>query len=137
MNRLLGTICVLAFAVVLSCTLGLSTAGDKGKKEPTIQDLMLQSHKGKDSPLAKVDEQLRADAPSWDEIQKNARPLVDLGKRLEGYSDRYTSGKAYAGSAKALGTAVEKRDMEAAVKAFKSLKSTCASCHRDKMPDLK
>ena len=137
MNRLTWIVCGFTMAFAVSWLLGPSTAADKKDKEDTsIKDLMIKTHKGSEAPLVKLDEALKADKVSWEDIQKNAKPLVELGKRLENYQERYTSGAAYAKNAKGLGAAVEKQDKEASAKAFQGLKSTCASCHR-KMPDLK
>ena len=59
-------------------TFDLSNAADK--KEPSkkdrVKDLMIQTHKGDNSPLIKVDRELKADQPASEEVQNTSRPWL-------------------------------------------------------------
>ena len=141
MKRFTCVATVLGMLATLSLTFDLSNAADK--KEPSkkdrVKELMIQTHKGDNSPLMKVDRELKAEQPAWEEVQKHTKALVEVKKvMLEVGGPEvdfgYRSGKEYVKSVGDLETAAQKKDKQAASVAFQSIKASCASCHRDRMP---
>jgi cytochrome c556 len=127
------------FAVVaLSClaVLGLRLAGSAAadKKEPTMKELMAKTHKGDNSPLMRIDRQLRSDDPAWTDVRKDVAALMIVSDRLaKGDGGGYRNPALYIKGMKALDAAAKKEDKPASATAFSQVKASCMSCHKKDM----
>lgn len=131
MKRLVGGSLVLALLAFV--TLGPSRAQDKNL---SIKDIMGKAHKGGDALLSKLGKELKGTDVPWEDVQKQAKELVDLGTSLSKATpskgdksswDKLTA--SYLSDAKALSAAAEKKNKDDAVAAQKKLSTSCKACH--------
>jgi cytochrome c556 len=102
----------------------------------TIKQVMVKLHKGASSPLAKLKNELKAEAPAWAEIEKQSKDFVIIGASLakneprkgdkEGWKQLADS---YFADAKALDDAAKAHDKAGTEAAFKKLSASCKACH--------
>ncbi|HJZ56185.1 MAG TPA: hypothetical protein VKE74_14560 [Gemmataceae bacterium] len=124
---------VLAVVAPFALTAGWLAADEPkaDKKPPTekeVKELMQKTHKGKDAPLARVEVELKKDAPEWDQVAKDAKAFTDMGDVLK-RRPAYPSPAKYVSSAAELEKAAKDKDRAAAGKAFVGLNQSCTSCH--------
>lgn len=127
-------LCLLA-AVAVMVAVGALAADepkkdDKAPKSPTkeqVHEMMKKLHKGDKAPLARTKEELKKDAPDWEQLAKDAKGFVEMGEALDEIGHygraRYTEG------AQALAKAVGNKDKDASAKAFTTLSKSCSACH--------
>jgi len=125
----------LVLAVVASCALTAGwlladepRADTKPPTEKEVKELMQKTHKGKDAPLARMDAELKKDAPNWDQVAKDTKAFADMADVLKRRSS-YPSPAAYISSTAALEKATKEKDRAAAGKAFVGLTQSCGGCH--------
>jgi cytochrome c556 len=116
--------------------LALLAVGVAMAADPTIKDIMARAHKGSKSLLGTINTELKQDEPDWNDVQKDSKELLDLGKSLgknepprgdkESW-DRLT--KAYEASAEALQSAAESKNQQAAKTALGKIQGSCKACH--------
>jgi hypothetical protein len=105
-------------------------AADKEKTKDDIKELMKKTNKGEDSPMGKLSKELKADEPSWEEIQKQVKEFNELAAALGEYKRVNNSGRErYQKGAADLEAAVGKKDKTAAIEARKKLLNSCGGCH--------
>ena len=131
MNRLVG------MAALLVVVVGLSARAQDRDKPPSIKAIMTKAHKGGDSILAKLREELKADDTDWAQVQKMSKELVDLGTALgkntppKGEKRSWQEKTSlYKANATALNKAAGRKDKKQAQGAFKRLQSSCLACHK-------
>ena len=61
-----------ALALLAAAAVVVSPAGAQGEKTPSIKEIMTKAHKGGDSLLARVGQELRADEPDWADVRQTA-----------------------------------------------------------------
>jgi hypothetical protein len=128
-----------AFAVVAVAglaVLGFRFAGSEAadKKGPSMKELMRKTHKGDNSPLMRVDRQLRADAPAWGEVRKDVAALMVVSDALQKRgAEGYRSPALYIAGMKALDAATKKENRKDAGIALGQVKASCMSCHQKDM----
>jgi hypothetical protein len=135
MKNVWQVVSVVALLAAMVVTATSSSADDK--KDPTIKEIMTKAHKGGDSLIQTVGKELKAGDPDWADIQKKTKQLVELGTSLgkneppKGEQKSWEKlTKQYLENAKALNTAVEKKDKKDALAAHKKLTGMCATCHK-------
>jgi hypothetical protein len=125
---------VLGLALLVGLTVVASRAEDD--KSPSIKEIMTKAHKGGDSLLQKLGKELKADAPQWDDIEKQTKELVDLGTALAKNKpprgtqeswDKQT--RDYLSNAQDLAAAAAKKDKATALADLKKLQGSCMECH--------
>lgn len=126
---------VLLLTIVSSVTLSFpfqATCEEK-KKEPTVKDLMLAAHKapkGKMSPLAHLQSQLKSETPDWQVVNKNTTPLAKLAKAIDGKEFGYRGPtKPYVDAVTLLKQSAAEQDVLKGRKAINAITTSCASCH--------
>jgi hypothetical protein len=103
-------------------------AAEKTKAE--IKELMKKTNKGEDSPLGKLSKELKADEPSWPEIQKQMKEVSALSAALGECGALNKPGvERFQKSVAVLDEAVGKKDRTAAVEARKMMLKSCGACH--------
>jgi cytochrome c556 len=128
---------VAGAAVLAGLAVALSPSSAEGDKDISIKEIMTKAHKGGDSLLATLRQELQQDEPDWAEVQKDSKELVKLGTTLgkarpprgEKESWKKQTGM-YVATAKALSAAADKKDKAGASAAFKKLQSSCTACHK-------
>ena len=105
------------------------TRADK-KKEPDVKQLMQKAHKGKDSPLAIVQTQVKLDKPDWILLARNTKPLFDLANSIKDNQSYTSQPGPYVNGVKALIAAAKAKDIKKARLAADGLSKSCAGCHR-------
>ena len=106
---------------------------DKTPKRPAeevlkqLQEMMTKLHKGEKAPLARVAAEVKKDTPDWEQLAKDARGFVEMGKALD--ESGHYGRSDYIGGAAALAKAIEKKDREASAKAFTAFRRSCSACH--------
>ena len=123
-------------ACVCLAVLGFRLTGSEAadKKEPSMKELMRKTHKGDNSPLMRVDRQLRADAPAWTEVRKDVAALMVVSDALKKRGNEgYRSPALYIQGMKALDVATKKEDRKDAGAALGQVKASCMSCHEKDM----
>jgi cytochrome c556 len=119
-------------AVVLAVLAGGTVWLRAEEKKPTkadIKELMAKTHKGEDSPLGKLGKELKADEPSWDEVQKQVKELNTMAHALADCDDTSKRAGNFQKSVTALDAAATKKDKAAAVEARQMLVKSCSACH--------
>ena len=101
--------------------------GKKGPSRKELKGLMAKAHRGDKSPLASLGKELKAEAPDWAEVGKNAKLLTDMADVLQA-AQPHAAGR-YHTSAHALDRAARGKDRAAATAALLSLRKSCSSCH--------
>ena len=99
------------------------------KSRDDIKELMKKTNKGDDSPMGKLSKELKADEPSWPEVQKQVKELSALAAALGEYKDGGKRAERYQKGVEALEAAATKKDKGAAVEARAALLKSCAACH--------
>jgi hypothetical protein len=118
-----------ACALLASCGLTICLSEEKSK-EPDVKKMMQRAHKGKTSPLAIVQDEVKRDMPNWILLEKNTKPLTELAGAIKD-NETYTSRPGpYVAAIKLLSSATEKKDLEQARRAVAALDKSCAGCHR-------
>jgi len=123
---------------LLAVALWVLPAGAQNGKPPTAKELMQKLNKGPNSLCPTIGKELKAENPSWEQVQKDAKEFVTLATALAAAKppkdedntwDKHA--KAYAADARALESAVDKKDKAAAQKAHAKLANmkTCNDCH--------
>jgi cytochrome c556 len=132
MTRLVSVGCGLVLLAVLSLLVGPVPA-----KDPTIKEIMNKAHKGGNSILTSVGNELRGSDPDWDDVQNQTKDLVKLGTALgknnppAGEKESWQRLTAeYLTNAKALDAAAQKKDKAGAQAAYKKLTTSCKTCHQ-------
>ena len=92
-----------------------------------LQEMMTKHHKGEKAPLARTAAEVKKESPDWEQLAKDAKGFVEMGKALD-ESGHYGRAR-YIEGALALAKAVEKKDKDASVKAFATLSKSCSACH--------
>lgn len=115
---------------VVGIGLAISQTHADKKNEPNVKQLMQKAHKGKSSPLAIVQAQVKLDRPDWTLVSNNAKPLLELAMAIKD-NQSYTSNPApYVRSVKALMAAAKSKNIAKARLASAGLSKSCAGCHR-------
>lgn len=141
----------LSGLVVAVCGLCLSLSGTLRTEAPvvfadagdaSISDVMLVANQGKTSILGQLKETMRNSRPEsakeWKVVQARGAVLATLAsavmaKRSPGKgsaSSWKTQVAAYAGEARKLASAAEKKNLSAADRAVKALGKSCNGCHK-------
>ncbi len=128
------TLAMVAVALLGVWSLGLLA---DNHKTPTVKEVMQKLHKGADSPLNKIKQELKADQPEWSRLQKQTKNFVILGAALA-KNEPPRGSKAswqrlsvnYLHAAEALDNAVQKESQPDAKAAFAKISASCAACHR-------
>jgi cytochrome c556 len=135
MKRLWGS---AAFLAVLVC---IGTSSAEADKEPTLKEIMKKCNGGPKGLCALIGAGLKGDKPSWDDLQKEAKDLVECSSFLpktkapKGDQESYEKlAKGYVDIAKDLQSAVDKKEQKDAVTAQKKLAGTCKACHESHRP---
>ncbi|HEY1186220.1 MAG TPA: cytochrome c [Gemmata sp.] len=128
--------CVFAVALFGA---GLLVAASVTAEEPTkaatkltkkdITKLMKEAHVGAKSPHARTLEELKKEAPNWDQVSKDAKAFVAMGEAFKKTELGYTSPTKYIEAATALNRAAGAKDTKAANAAFTGLSKSCSGCH--------
>ncbi|MGC8641931.1 MAG: cytochrome c [Isosphaeraceae bacterium] len=134
MKSLVCAVSVMSLLVLVGV---VSRSSGAAADEPAkIDKIMKALHKGGKSPLATLKTQLKTQSPEWSTVQKEAKTYVkyavDLPKNEPPRGDSASWKKlstAFATNAKALNSAVEKKDLTATKSAFHKLATSCKSCH--------
>jgi hypothetical protein len=126
---------VAALLVGLAVSWAQSSAEDD--KDPSIKAIMTKAHKGGDSLLATVGNDLKAADPDWEDIQKKSKELVKLGTALgkneppKGDTQSWEKlTKSYVDTAKQLEAASKAKEKSKAVTAHTKLTKMCMACHK-------
>jgi cytochrome c556 len=137
MKRLFG------FAAVLTVltAFGLLPVGAADDKTPSISDIMKKCNGGPKGLCAMIGKGLQAKEPNWDEIQKEAKELVECAAFLpknkppKGEQASFEKlAKGYVDIAKDLQAAADKKEQKDAAAAQKKLTGTCMDCHKAHRP---
>ncbi len=133
-----GVLAVMAFACLAG---GSAGASDDDDETPTIKTVMEKLHKGAKSPVNNLKAALKANAPDWESVQKEAKLVKKYGDALpkndppRGKKEAYEKlAKAYASSAKSLEEAAEKENLKGARDALKKIQGSCTACHKSHRP---
>jgi hypothetical protein len=132
MKRVCGMAAVLAALMAL----GLP-AGAADDKAPSISEIMKKCNGGPKGLCAMLGKALQAKEPSWDEIQKESKELVEcatfLPKNKPPKGDQASFeklAKGYVDIAKDIQAAADKKEQKDAAAAQKKLTATCMDCHK-------
>jgi hypothetical protein len=120
---------LMAAAAVVALLAGGVWLRAAEKTKDDIKELMKKTNKGEDSPMGKLSKELKADEPSWPEVQKQVKELSALAAALGEYKDGGKRAERYQKGVEALDAAVAKKDKTAAVEARAALLKSCAACH--------
>lgn len=123
-------------ALVLGVAWATSPVGAQGGNTLTIKDIMGKAHKGTTSVLTVLGKELKADEPTWADIQKQTKELLGLGEGLgqntppKGERDSWSQlTGAYVKTAKELDAAAQQKDKTTAAAAQSKLAGSCKACH--------
>ena len=135
MMRLLCVLIGLALLLVGALALTPSRAADK--ENPSIKEIMTKAHKGGDSLIGKLGNELKAPDPDWAKIQEQTKVLVDLGTALgkneppKGDKESWEKlTKAYLDNARDMDAAAEKKDKVSTAADLQKVRGMCANCHK-------
>jgi hypothetical protein len=111
-------------------------------KIPTIKEIMDRLHKGANPPIILIKRSLQSGDPDWEEIQKQTKEFVDLGKAL-GKNDPPMGDKAswtklakqYLENAKGMDAAAQKNDKRETLRYQAKLAGSCTTCHKTHRPE--
>jgi cytochrome c556 len=126
----------LALLAVGACGKGRQ-AGEADLPPSPVREVMQKLAKGPGALTSQINRALRAEAPSWESIQPQAREYAQLAASLGQYDPprgdkqswtRLTS--AYAENAAQLDKAAQAKDKDAALAAHAALGRSCGSCHQ-------
>ncbi|HEY7159235.1 MAG TPA: hypothetical protein VH575_35150 [Gemmataceae bacterium] len=124
-------------AVLMGLAVSWTPSSAEDDKEPSIKAIMTKAHKGGNSLLAKVGQDLKAADPNWDDVQMKTKELVKLGTSL-GKNEPPKGGKeswekltkSYVDTAKQFDAAAQKMEKTKAVTAHTKLTKMCMTCHK-------
>jgi cytochrome c556 len=124
----------VVLTIILASANTSAEAADK-KDVPNIEDIMKIVNKPKGLHKA-VGKALEADPVAWSDVSTKMKQYAELADALgknpcpKGNGDSWSKlCKAYAVDAKALETAVAKKDKAAATTAWSKLNKSCQGCH--------
>jgi hypothetical protein len=132
--------CVVAGVIGIAIiAIGPTFAEDK---IPTIKEIMDRLHKGANPPIILIKRSLQSGDPDWEEIQKQTKEFVDLGKAL-GKNDPPMGDKAswtkltkqYLENAKGMDAAAQKNDKRETLRYQAKLAGSCTTCHKIHRPE--
>lgn len=136
-NRLGGRFAIMSAGVAAVMLLGLhaTSANPKEEEKAKVKKMMQAAHKGekdkRDAPLEIVQDEVAKDAPNWEVLVANTRPLAELAAAIKD-NETYTSMPGpYVDAVKALSAANEKKSLEEARASVANLMKSCAGCHRE------
>jgi cytochrome c556 len=125
-----GTLLVVSLAFLSG------ESGVEAEETLTIKQVMVKLHKGANSPLAKLKNELKAETPAWEEIEKQSKDFVILGASLTKNEPRKGDienwkklAVSYFQDAKSLDDAAKAHDKAGTEAAFKKLSASCKACH--------
>lgn len=127
---------------VASLLLLAPLAGAQGDKIPSAKDIMKKLNGGPNCLNAYIGKDLQAEAPNWDEIQKETKEYAGLaavlGKNTPSKGDKASwekLTKAFADDAKALEQAAQNKDKKTAQTIYNKINTTsCKECHKVHRP---
>jgi hypothetical protein len=129
--------CGAALAVLLLGLASWTQLIAEDELESSIKEIMTKAHKGGNSLLATVGNDLKAADPDWEDVQKKTKELVKLGTALgkneppKGSKPSWEKlTKSYVDTAKELEAAVTAKEKKKAVAAHTKLTKMCAACHK-------
>jgi hypothetical protein len=95
-----------------------------------IKELMKKTNKGEDSPWGKLSKELKADEPSWSEVQKQMKEVSALSAALGECKELTKPGvERFQKSFAVLEEAAGKKDKKAALAARQMMLRSCMACH--------
>ncbi|MBL8794879.1 MAG: cytochrome C [Planctomycetia bacterium] len=129
----------IAIAALAAVILWTNAADAQNGKTPSVKEAMAKLNKGPGSLCPQVGKAIKAEAPNWDEIQKESKQVLVFADALvkndpprgdKASWDKLT--KAYFASAKELDDAAQKKDKNGAAAAHAKLASSagCNGCHK-------
>lgn len=137
-NRLGGRLAIVAAGVAAVMLLELQVVSGNPKKDDKekVKKMMQAAHKGekdvRDAPLEIVQDEVAKDAPNWEVLVANTKPLAELAAAIKD-NESYTSRPGpYVDAVKALSAANEKKNVEEARASVGKLMKSCAGCHYGK-----
>ncbi len=141
MVRKLVAVCVVA-ALTVAVSVGSQKDGEE--KTPTTKEIMQKVNGKKDAPgLCKRCAEA-GKAEKWEDAQKTAKELMDLGKVIhknkppKGDAESWEKmTKKFAENTKAILEASEKKDVKAHAAAIKAFTDSCMACHMEHRPAKK
>jgi hypothetical protein len=124
---------VLALVVLAAGGIWLKAAE---RTRADIKEVMGKAHKGDDSALGKLSKELKGEAPTWTDVQKQVAELKTVSIMLGEWPRVNKPGlERYQKEVAALDSAVGKKDRNAAVEARRSLLTSCFACHYGGAPE--
>jgi cytochrome c556 len=129
--------------VALVALLTIFQGGSDGTKEktPSVKEIMQKLHGGRDGLRTKLNKEMRASKPDWEQIERETKEFVKfaeaLGKNNPPRGDRQSWDRLtglYVASAKDMDTAAEKHDVAGFKAAFNKMGGSCLNCHNAHRP---
>ncbi|HEY7312537.1 MAG TPA: hypothetical protein VH643_24450 [Gemmataceae bacterium] len=124
-------------AVLMGMVVSWTPSSAEDDKELSIKAIMTKAHKGGNSLLATVGQDLKAADPDWDDVQMKTKELVKLGTSLgkneppKGDKESWEKlTKSYLDTAKQLDAATRAKEKSKAVTAHTKLTKMCMACHK-------
>jgi cytochrome c556 len=138
MKQVWGFAATVAALAIVGLALPVSAADDK---TPSVSDIMKKCNGGPKGLCAIIGKGLQAKEPKWEDIQKEAKELVECAtflpktKAPKGEQASYEKlSKGYLDIAKDIQAAADKKEQKDAVAAQKKLTGTCMECHKAHRP---
>jgi cytochrome c556 len=128
-----------ALTALTACILWTASAGAQNGKTPSVKEVMKKINYRDTALCPSLGKMLKADAPNWDEIQKDVKQIVanveELPKNDPPRGDRTNWNKLtgdYLADAKALDAAVQRKDKSGALAAHAKIANPayCTACHK-------
>jgi cytochrome c556 len=127
-------------AVLATVALGVAYFGTATAKDDEIKDakgcMAFQNKVRGDLP-----KQLKSKSPDWEEIQKETKEWVSVAETLGKQTPPKGSAESwkkqtelYTTNVKAVDTAAQKKDAEAATKSLATIGNSCGGCHSQHKP---
>jgi cytochrome c556 len=132
-----GLLAALGAVAVLTAYGATGTAGQEKKddKIPDIKEIMQKGHKATDNYLDQIKAEVKG--AKWEDAATHAKLLNGFGEALGKNKPSKGDDKSwkalcdkYAADTKAVLTAVEKKDADAANKAVGAIRGSCGGCHK-------
>ncbi|MCR9117263.1 MAG: hypothetical protein NXI22_10000 [bacterium] len=128
------TASALFAATLLVFPIASFSIASAAEKKNEVKELMIAAHKapkGKTSPLQKLQAEFKKDAPNWETIGANTKPLAKLAAVIKDKSFGYRGPtKPYVDAVAKLKTASSDNDIIKGRAAIAAISQSCASCHR-------
>lgn len=127
---------VLSLAALILST---ATVDAQNGKPPTVKEAMAKLNKGPTSLCPMLGKAIKAEAPNWEEIQKESKQVLVLAEALvkndppRGEKASWDKlSKTYWANAKELDDAAQKKDKNGATAAHAKLanSASCNGCHK-------